>query len=229
MPPRPHSRTPEGLRALVRAGARHSSASIASPSLAIAADRIARGANFQLAASWAIESYGMPTWQRALASLSLTDRREWEGEPVPIGVYRFGALRRAVQAVAQQVDRPEDEVVAPLYAYVASRQLSTMQRLVLRVTTPAFVVSKVPALWRGLFTIGAVRIEKATTDSARMRFTVPGCLVDWLAPFCLGTSTQVVELAGGGGATVWEAERRALGADTWDVSFTVDWRSELDA
>ena len=229
MPPRPHSRTPEGLRALVRAGARLSASPTPASSLAIAADRVARGANYQWTSRWAIDTYGMPTWQRALATLSLTDRREWEGEPVPIGVYRFGALRRAVQAVAQLVDRPEDEIVAPLYAHIASKQMSTVQRLVLRVTTPAFVVSKVPALWRGLFTIGAVRIEKATVDSARMRFTVPGCLVDWLAPFCLGTVTQVVELAGGGGATVWEAERRALGADTWDVAFTVDWRSELDA
>lgn len=213
----------------MRAGARLAPSPTPAASLAISADRVARGANFQLAAEWAVETYGMPNWQRALSALGVTDRREWEGEPVPIGVYRFGALRRAVQALAHQADRPEDEVVAPLYAYIASRQLSTVQRLVMRVTTPAFVVSKVPALWRGLFTIGAVRIEKATIDSARMRFTVPGCLVDWLAPFCLGTSTQVVELAGGGGATVWEAERRALGADTWDVTFTVDWRSELDA
>ncbi len=229
MPPRPHSRTPEGLRALVRAGDRLRTAPTPTASLAIAADRIARGANFQLAARWAVEAYGEPTWQRALGMLAQSDRHEWEGEPVPIGVYRFGALRRAMQAVAHAVRRPEDEVVAPFYAFVTAEQLGTVQRLVARVTTPAFAISKVPALWRGLFTIGAVRLEKTTTDSARMRFTVPGCLVDWLAPFCLGASSQVVELAGGGGATVWEAERRALGADTWDVAFTVDWRSELDA
>ena len=229
MPPRPHSRTPEGLRAIMRASSRIAPTALPASALAVAADRVARGANFQLTASWAVDTHGAAAWQRALASVSAIDRREFEADPVAIGVYRFGALRRTVQALAAHVDRPEEEVVAPLYAFIADRQLSSVQRLVFRMTTPAFVIGKLPALWRGLFTVGAVRIEKATTDSARIRFTVPGCVVDWLAPFCLGTTTRIVELAGAGGATVWEAERRALGADTWDVTFSVDWRSELDA
>ena len=200
-----------------------------SATFAIAADRIARGANFQLAERWAIETFGGVAWRRTLGRVGASDAREWAGAPAPIGVYRFGALRRTVQALALEVERPEDEIVAPLYAHIADCQLGAMQRLVFRVATPAFVIGKIPALWRGLFTIGSARIEKASRDSATMRFTVPGCLVDWLAPFTLGVTTRVVEIAGGGGATVWEADRRALGADTWDVSFTLDWRSDLDA
>ena len=224
---RPQSRTPEGLRALVRA--RTPLLPTPSVPLAIAADRVARGANFQLTEEWAVQSYGAAVWLRTLAGLPLVDRREWEGAPVPIGVYRFGALRRMVQALAREADHPEDELVAPLYAFIAGRQLSPVQRLVLRVTTPSFVVSKIPSLWRQLFTVGSARLEKAGVDSAQIRFTVPGCVVDWLAPFTLGTTTRIIELAGGGGATVWEAERRALGADTWDVAYSLDWRSDLDA
>lgn len=225
---RPLHRTPEGLRAIVRAGTRPAVPTPAA-SLTISADRVARGANLLLAARWATDTYGAATWQRTLSGVADADRREFEGMPVAIGVYRFGALRRVVQSLAHQVDRPEDEIVAPLYAFIAGEQLSSVQRLVARLTTPSVVIARLPAVWRGLFTVGALRVDRATLDSARLRFTVPGCLVDWLAPIGLGATTSVVELAGGGAATVWEADRRALGADTWDVTFTVDWRSELDA
>ena len=213
----------------MRSRSRLLSAPIPSATLSIAADRIARGSNFQLAAGWAIETFGAASWQRSLERLGAADLREWDGAPTPIGVYRFGALRRAMLALAHEVERPEEEIVAPLYAHIAGCQLGGAQRLVFRATSPVLIIAKIPALWRGLFTIGSARLEKATRDSATMRFTVPGCLVDWLAPFTLGATTRVVEIAGGGGATVWETDRRALGADTWDLAFTLDWRSELHA
>jgi hypothetical protein len=192
--------------------------------MALPDQAFARGANFVLALAYVREVHGEAVLARALDRLSPADRRVWDGPPLLIGTYDFGAFKAFTVAVARETGTGGDRALAEMYAFIADRSLSSLYKVFFRLANPAFVLGNFPRLWSRFFTAGVVQVPHAAKEAAELRFTLPPVFLDWLGPACLGYSTKAIQLAGGRDARVQELRRHALANGDWEVDYKVTWR-----
>lgn len=184
---------------------------------------IARGPNFVYSREFVKEHHGDQVWQEVLRGLSPEAASLWSGALLTSGRYSFTSLLDMTRVLCELTGEEGCVELSSMYAHIAERSLNTVHRFFLRLSQPAFVISKYPLLWRRFFESGQVEVPVAEKGAARLVFEVSPMFLDWLPPACLGYSRKAIELAGGWGVRLEEVSRENISRDCWRVVFQLSW------
>ncbi|HEY6558640.1 MAG TPA: hypothetical protein VI072_15260 [Polyangiaceae bacterium] len=104
--------------------------------------------------SYALRSHGEGVWNEALAVLPSNDRAIL-AEPLIVGVwYPVGVWNRALRAYVTQNFHNPGRAMTAFAQYVAAEDLSTLFKLVLRVGSAEFVLTRTDSLYNRYFDSG---------------------------------------------------------------------------
>lgn len=126
-----------------------------------------RGSNIRLAEEFVRQRAGDEGWQRVLAALSPGDR-EIVTAAIAVGWYElpvqhhlFDALDRVVTA------RPGGDAIEAFAAFVAEHDLTKVQRMFLRLRSPALVLEKSGEYWSRFYDAGVWKVTRTPPRGAR--------------------------------------------------------------
>ncbi len=165
------------------------------PGLSLEAVRVRRirGPNVGLARRWFLKRSGEPGWQAFVATLSAPCREVFAH---PIGLYEwvdarhYAEVSEAFSAFARDHDPYRAGEVA------AREELTTINRWILRVLSPTFLISNLPRLWAFYMDGGAVHIERLESGFARMSVYALGLVPEVLHPGLSGWIHAALSLTG---------------------------------
>ena len=170
---------------------------LAPPPVGLSMDQVRirriRGPNVGLARRWFMKRGGEAGWQNFLSTLS--DRCE-EAFSGPIGLYEwvdeadYTELSLAFLGYAHSHDAYRAGEVA------AREQLTTINRWILRVLSPSFLISNLPRLWAFYLDGGAVHIERLEPGFAALSLYGAGCIPEFYHPGLSGWIHAALALTG---------------------------------
>lgn len=152
-----------------------------------------RGPNAGLARRWFLKREGEAGWLAFLATLSEPCREAFEG---PLGLYEwvdeahYTEVTRAFQAYARSHDPYRAGEVA------AREELTTINRWILRVLSPTFLISNLPRLWAFYMDGGAVHVERLEDGSCAMSIYAQGFVPEFFHPGLSGWIHAALALTG---------------------------------
>jgi len=119
-----------------------------------------KGVGFVNVRAFAEERFGgAPAWVAVREQLVSADRRELDAV-LPIGWYSLALYARLIRAVDQVHGYGDLSLVVQLGRFEAERDLTTIQRLFLRLANPAFMLEKTGDYWRRFHDSGHWTIER---------------------------------------------------------------------
>lgn len=109
---------------------------------------------------YALRTHGEAAWNEAQADLPVGDRRVLS-EPLIVGVwYPVGVWNRVLRAYLTQNFNNPGRAMTPFAQYVAAEDLSTLFKLVLRVGSAEFVLTRTDSLYSRYFDTGRWTAQK---------------------------------------------------------------------
>ena len=131
-----------------------------------------KGVTFVNVRAFVRERFGDEGWPATLEHLVVADREEL-GNVISVGWYSLALYARLLRALEAAHGDGDFSLVVRQGRSQAERDLSTIQRMFLRMANPAFAVEKMGAYWRRFHDTGTWQIDRATPTR------VCGALVDW--------------------------------------------------
>ena len=154
-----------------------------------AVDAKTKGIGFANVRAFAEERFGgAQGWGKVVAKLAEPDRRELESV-VPVGWYSLAMYARLIRVVDQVHGHGDLALIHQLGRFEAERDLTTIQRLFLRMANPAYILEKTSEYWRRFHDSGTWVIERQGATRVR------AFLDDWGQPdaaLCRETIAYVV-------------------------------------
>jgi hypothetical protein len=129
-------------------------------------DAKTKGIGFVNVKAFTEERFGPTGWDAALQQLVSSDRRELEGI-VSVGWYSLSLYARLIRAVDRVHGYGDLSLVVQLGRFEAERDLTTVQRLFLRLANPAFILEKTGEYWRRFHDTGHWVIERQAPTRVR--------------------------------------------------------------
>lgn len=170
---------------------------LAPPPPGLSVDAVAvrkiRGPNVGLARRWFMKRQGELAWQAFVGSLSGPCQAVFSR---PIGMYEwveaelYTEVSRAFSAYTQDHDPFRAGEVA------AREELTTINRWILRVLSPTFLISNLPRLWAFYMDGGAVHIERLEPGFCHMSVYATGLVPEVLHPGLSGWIHAALSLTG---------------------------------
>lgn len=165
------------------------------PGLSLEAVRLKRirGPNVGLPRRWFLKREGEAGWQAFLAGLSPECRRAFLQ---PVGIYEWvdAALYTEVSRAFVAHARDHDPFRAGEVA--AREELTTLNRWILRVLSPSFLISNVPRIWGFYMDGGAVHIERLESGHCLMSVYAEGFVPEFFHPGLSGWLHAALSLTG---------------------------------
>lgn len=159
--------------------------------------------------------FGEDGWDRLLDALDDADRLLVE-LPTSISWYDIELVCRALGALDQVLGKNDRSLVEQFGRFEAERDLTTIQRVFLRMASPAWVVEKVGQYWRRFADFGEWNIQRERVDGEKA-VGVKAVLTGVPRPdrcYCAelsGYFARCLELVGAKDVTVRHPECRAKG------------------
>lgn len=110
------------------------------------------------------ESAAPGAWDALLAKVPSSDRTVLSGIILVGGWYPVGVWNRALDTYLPSNFKDPDAGMAKLASFVAERDLPTLFRLVLKIGTPDFVMSRTPSLYNRYFDAGSFTPSKVEAN-----------------------------------------------------------------
>ena len=173
------------------------------------------------------EQFGDDGWERLLDTLDDADRLQVE-LPTSISWYDIELVFRALGALDEVLGAGDLGVVERFGRFEAERDLTTIQRVFLRMASPAWVVEKVGQYWRRFADFGEWDIQREAVDGNKA-FGVTAVLMGVPRPdrcYCAeltGYFARCLELVGAKDVSVTHPECRAKGDPR--CAFVGRWRA----
>ena len=180
-----------------------------------------KGISFLHVRHYAERRFGAAGWSKVLAELDAADRATISAT-VAVGWYDLALYVRLLNALERAHGDGSFQLVADSGAYQAERDLNVVFRMLLRLGTPAYVVSKTAEYWNRMQTTGKWTLERPTPNS------VNGWLADWgvvdaaLCAELVAYIRRLIELVGGKDVVVAHPECRLKGHRA--CLFTLTWK-----
>jgi hypothetical protein len=184
-----------------------------------------RGPNVGLARRWFLKRSGEAGWQAFVATLSEPCRAVFSR---PIGMYEwvdvehYTEVSRAFSAFSRDHDPYRAGEVA------AREELTTLNRWILRVLSPSFLISNLPRLWAFYLDGGAVHIERLEPGASELSVYAEGLVPEVLHPGLSGWLHTALGLTGVEDLRVVHTgpEPGAEGLSACRHHFGISWRPE---
>jgi hypothetical protein len=126
----------------------------------MSADAKTKGIGFVNVRAFAEERFGGAAgWKAVTDQLVASDRRELE-EILPVGWYSLALYARLIHAVDKVHGYGDLSLVVQLGRFEAERDLTTIQRLFLRLASPSFILEKNRDYWRRFHDTGQWTVER---------------------------------------------------------------------
>ncbi|HMJ13946.1 MAG TPA: hypothetical protein VK524_21160 [Polyangiaceae bacterium] len=123
--------------------------------------------------SYALRNHGETLWNESLSDLPLNDRKVL-AEPLIVGVwYPVGVWNRALHAYLNHNFNNPGRAMTSFAQYVAAEDLSTLFKLVLRVGSPEFVLTRTDSLYNRYFDTGRWTAQKQGTRAWQCELNSP--------------------------------------------------------
>ena len=97
--------------------------------------------------------HGVVGWQQLMEALEPADRELLGGLVLVGGWYPVGVWNRALEKYLARSRAPSQEMVE-IARFIADRDLNSLFKALLRMGSPAFVLSRTDSLWRRYFDVG---------------------------------------------------------------------------
>ncbi len=179
-----------------------------------------KGINLLNAKKFVLTRYGEPSWAAVLATLAEEEAAIID-DALVVGWYDMALLPRLFRAIEETEGESDRRIFEHLGTYSAERDLTTTNRLFLRMANPAYVLEKAGEYWHRFHDVGRWTVTRTATGGAKA--TLEDFIVD--APFCRMLTAYIrrmFELVGAKAVHVEHRRCRARG-DTACV-FEGSWR-----
>jgi hypothetical protein len=170
----------------------------------------AKGTNLLHMRSYVERTYGAEGWERVLAALAEPDRAVMRAL-TPTGWFDLGAQHRLLRCIDDTLGKSDGALVPEIGRYEADQDLSTVHRLFVRFTSPAYVLEKSGEYWRRFYDTGNWKIERGDGKSAT------GWLLDFpptddeFCRYLVAYMLRMFQLAGARTGNIEHPECRARG------------------
>ena len=158
------------------------------------ADAKTKGVGFVNVKSFATERFGARAWEAVLERLAPEDRDELSSI-VSVGWYSLPLYARLIRALDEVHGYGDLALVVQLGRYEAERDLTTIHRVFLRFTNPAFIVEKTGEYWKRFHDSGEWKIAREPNGVAGV-LEGWGCVDHALCRELVGYLSRVLELVG---------------------------------
>jgi hypothetical protein len=153
-----------------------------------------KGVGFVNVKSFATERFGANAWDAVLERLAPEDREELSSI-VSVGWYSLPLYARLIHALDDVHGYGDLSLVVQLGRYEAERDLTTIHRIFLRFTNPAFIVEKTGEFWKRFHDTGEWKVEREPNGVAGT-LEGWGCVDHALCRELVGYLSRVLELVG---------------------------------
>jgi hypothetical protein len=167
----------------------------------------AKGTNMLHMRSFVERTYGPSDWQRVLDSLVPSDR-DVVTQLTPIGWYDLGTQHRLLRTIDATLGKGDLSLVPVVGRYEADQDLSTVHRLFVRFTSPAYVLEKSGEYWRRFYDTGRWTVQRGKDTATGSLFDfgiVDGAFCTYLAAYIY----RMFQLAGARTGSLEHTECRA--------------------
>jgi hypothetical protein len=170
-----------------------------------------KGTNLLHMRSYVERVHGPSAWQRVVLSLSEEDRAI-VSVLSPSGWYELGAQHRLLRAIDRVIGTGDLALVPEIGRYEADEDLSTIHRLFVRLTSPAYVLEKAGEYWRRFYDTGKWEVVRGN-GSATGRLDDFGLVDDAFCAYLRAYIYRMFQLAGARTGVLEHTECRAQGAE----------------
>jgi len=168
-----------------------------------------KGVGFVNVKSFTVERFGAQGWDAVLERLTPEDREELSSI-VSVGWYSLPLYARLIRALDEVHGYGDLSLVVQLGRYEAERDLTTIHRVFLRFTNPAFIVEKTGEFWKRFHDTGEWKVTRENNGVAGV-LEGWGCVDHALCRELGGYLTRVLELVGAKNVIVEHPKCRARG------------------
>jgi hypothetical protein len=154
-----------------------------------------KGVGFANVRTFTMDRFGGEAgWKAVLEKLDKTDRDELQSV-IPVGWYSLAMYARLIRALDAVHGRGDLSLMSALGRYEAEKDLTTIHRVFLRFTNPAFIVEKTSEYWRRFHDTGTWHV---TRDDHGVSAVLDGwgCIDKALCSELVAYLTRVLELVG---------------------------------
>ena len=170
-----------------------------------------KGTNLLHMRSYVERVHGPATWQKVLASLSAADHAIVSALS-PSGWYPLETQHRLLRSIDRVVSKGDLALVPEIGRYEADQDLSTIHRLFVRLTSPAYVLEKAGEYWRRFYDTGRWDVVRGN-GSATGRLAEFGMVDDAFCSYLAAYIHRMFQLAGARSGALEHTECRARGAE----------------
>jgi hypothetical protein len=171
----------------------------------------AKGTNLLHMRSFVEKSFGPEGWERVLAALSPEDRAV-ASSVLASGWYDLGTQHRLLRCI-DAVHGSGDLSLAPeVGRYEADQDLSTVHRLFIRFTSPAYVLEKSGEYWRRFYDTGRWRVKRGNCEATGALYDF-GLVDEAFCSYLAAYTYRMFNLAGARSGTIAHTECRVRGAE----------------
>ena len=169
----------------------------------------AKGTNMLHMRSFVERTYGAAPWQSVLAALTDADRAV-VSTLTPAGWFDLDTQHRLLRCIDRTIGNGDLSLVPVIGRYEADQDLSTVHRLFVRFTSPAYVLQKSGEYWRRFYDTGTWKVERGngTATGHLLDFMV---LDDAFCKYLTAYMLRMFQLAGARAGTIDHPECRASG------------------
>ncbi len=168
-----------------------------------------KGVGFINVRAFASARFGEASWQRVLRALTSDEQLDLL-EIIPMGWYDLALYARLIRVLDREFGKGDLSLLEQLGRYEATKDLTTLHRLFMRVANPGLILAKTTQLWRRFHDTGSwdvVREDKSATGTLHQWGVVDAALCAELTGYIRG----IIEVGAGKGVTVRHTQCRALG------------------
>jgi hypothetical protein len=185
---------------------------------------LTKGTGFQNVREFVVSRSGVNAWESVVAQLSAPDRAVLEAI-VPVGWYDLNVYARLIRAVDERLGVGDLRLVLALGKFEAERDLTTTQRVFLRLVRPSFAIEQMDKYWRRFHDSGTWTTDRGDRE-------VIATLTGWggvdvaLCRELVGYLGRTLELLGGRDVTM--EHRRCRARNDEICEFHATFRSASD-
>jgi hypothetical protein len=169
-----------------------------------------KGITLVNARAFTIERFGHEGWTSTLEQLVVADRQDLDNV-ITVGWYSLALYARLLHGLEAAHGAGDFSLVIRQSRFLAERDLTTIQRMFLRMASPSFAIDRIGEYWRRFYDTGTWQTARLTPTRARATLLDWGIVDHALCRSVVGYMGRFLELVGANNVNVEHPCCRAKG------------------